>query len=71
MGENKLFCEKCRDYVAYSIKEESVCESLHGKICKYVRAKVTCNECGGELWCPEHEDNNLERLYNAYQINEA
>ncbi len=67
----KAFCEECRDYVEYSIKEDDKIKDFKGKIIEYKAKIAYCSECKSELFVSEIRDENLISLDLAYRIFEG
>lgn len=63
----KAFCEECRDYVNYIIKENYKIKNVKGKEIKYKEKSAYCNECKSELFVSDIRDENLRSLDLAYR----
>ena len=67
MNERMTFCEECRKDVAYFAEDLSMKDTLKGEEYEFVGKKVTCDECGNEVYVAEIEDENLKALYDVYR----
>ncbi|QXM05798.1 type II TA system antitoxin MqsA family protein [Crassaminicella indica] len=66
----KGFCEECRDYVDYTVKEVQKNKEIRGKDIKYTAKVAYCNECQSEIFISELRDKNLESLDRNYRLSE-
>lgn len=66
----KVFCEECRDYVGYTIKENDKIKDIKGKAIKYKEKLAYCSECNSELFVSDIRDENLIALDVAYRLTE-
>lgn len=62
-----VFCEKCRDIVAYSLELVNREKEIKGIKIKFEERKAYCTKCGEELFVPEIRDNNLKMLDDKYR----
>lgn len=63
-------CEKCRDIVEFSVREEAITKVIKGKEITYKAKVAFCNECGEEIFVGEIRDQNLKMLDIAYREHE-
>lgn len=63
----KAFCEECRDYVDYTIKENDKIKDVKGKGIEFKEKLAYCSECKSELFVSEIRDENLIALDLAYR----
>lgn len=64
------FCENCRDFQEFSIREESITKIIKGKEITYKEKIAFCKECGEEIFVCEIRDQNLEMLDKVYREHE-
>ena len=67
MSERKVFCEECRNDVAFTVVEKQMDGSIKGEKYTYVGKEARCVDCGSEIYIAEVNDFNLQVLYNAYR----
>jgi len=67
MSERKVFCEECRNDVAFTINEERMDGTIKGEKYSYIGKEAHCVDCGSEIYVAEVNDFNLSMLYNAYR----
>lgn len=66
----KVFCEKCNEFMDYSIEERTNEFEIRGKKYKYLEKIAICNNCGEQVTVNELVDENLKRLNYAYRKQE-
>lgn len=66
----KGFCEECRDYVDFTIKEVKKNKEIRGKSIDYTAKTAFCSECNSEIFVSELRDENLESLDRNYRLTE-
>jgi uncharacterized phage-associated protein len=64
------FCEECRDFVEYEIRNEIMIKSIKGKDYKYSGKVAYCEECKNEIHVAELRDYNLNELNEVYRTTE-
>lgn len=64
----KNFCENCRDYVNFNIKEQKSRKDIRGKSIEYTEKTAFCNECKNEIFVSELMDENLETIDKNYRL---
>lgn len=62
----QTFCEFCREYVDYEIKDETIETELGGIPISYKGKVAYCKKCHSEIYTHYTNDYNLEVLYDAY-----
>ncbi len=67
MRERTVFCEKCRDDVAFAVKEKQLEGTIKGDKYSYKGKEAFCIVCGSEVYIEEINDFNLESLYDVYR----
>lgn len=67
MSERKVFCEECRNDVAYTINEKKMDGIIKGEKYSYIGKEAHCVDCGSEIYVAEVNDFNLKALYDAYR----
>ena len=67
MNDKKIFCETCRDYVDFTVKNVSMSGTIKGRRYTYVGNEACCAACGTPLYVPELNDANLNALYDEYR----
>lgn len=67
MSENKVFCEECRNDVAFTVNEKEMEGTIKGEKYSYIGKEAHCVECGSEIYVAEVNDFNLKALYDAYR----
>ncbi len=67
----KGFCEECRDYVDFTIKEVKKNKEIRGKSIEYTAKIAFCSECNNEIFVSELRDQNLESLDRNYRLTES
>ncbi len=65
------FCEKCRDMVEYTVREENMKKYIKGNEIEYLGKVAFCNECGEEIFVADIRDYNLQMLDRAYREKEG
>ena len=65
------FCEKCRDVVEYTVREENMKKYIKGNEIEYLGKVAFCNECGEEIFVADIRDYNLQMLDRAYREKEG
>ena len=68
---NKGFCENCNKIVDYSRKEVCDFAEIKDKKYKFNRVIGVCKNCGQEVSSNDINDENLNRIDNAYRKNEG
>lgn len=66
----KAFCEDCRDYIDYQIKEIERSKEIKGKYINFKEKIAYCSKCGGEIFVSELRDENLAVMNSAYRLEE-
>ena len=61
----KAFCEHCRAYQSYSIKETVLFDEIH--FFSYEKLNAICGKCQIEIFVPEIWDENLSRRMKAFE----
>jgi putative zinc finger/helix-turn-helix YgiT family protein len=69
--EMKAFCEECRDYVEYQIKEIDRTKEIKGRVIHFTEKIAYCSECGGEIFVSELRDENLAALDSSFRLVEG
>ena len=67
MSERKVFCEECRNDVAFTITEKEMESSLKGEKYVYMGKEARCVDCASEIYVHEINDFNLKALYDVYR----
>lgn len=67
MSERKVFCEECRNDVAFTISEKKMEGTIKGEKYFYFGKEAHCVDCGSEIYVAEVNDFNLKALYDAYR----
>ena len=67
MSERKVFCEECRNDVAFTVVEKQMESSIKGEKYTYMGKEARCVDCGSEIYVAEVNDFNLQVLYDAYR----
>jgi putative zinc finger/helix-turn-helix YgiT family protein len=67
MSERKVFCEECRNDVAFTINKKQMEGTIKGEKYSYIGKEAHCVGCGSEIYVAEVCDNNLKALYDAYR----
>ncbi len=67
MSERIVFCEKCRDDVAFTVNEEQLEGTIMGENYYYPGKQAFCVDCGSEIYVAEINDLNLKSLYNVFE----
>jgi len=67
MSERKVFCEKCRDDVSFSIEKKELEGTIKGVKYLYHGEEAYCAECKANVYVAEVNDFNLNALYNVYR----
>lgn len=67
MRENKVFCEECRNDVAFTVVEKEMEGCIKGEKYTYMEKEAHCVDCGSEIYVTEVNDSNLQVLYDAYR----
>lgn len=63
---DKFFCEVCKEKVSYSIRKDAIKE-YKGQIVNVEENIAVCNKCGTDIFIPDIENDNLNRLYDKYR----
>lgn len=64
----KAFCEECRDYIAYQIKEIDRTKEVKGRVINFKEKVACCSECSNEIFVSELRDENLATMDSAYRM---
>jgi len=67
----KAFCEECRDYANYQIKENERTKEIKDKVIKFKEKIAYCSECGSEIFVSELRDENLVAMDREYRMKEG
>lgn len=67
MSERKVFCEECRNDVAFTVTEKRMKGTMKGEIYSYFGKEAHCVDCGSEIYVAEINDYNLRALYDEYR----
>lgn len=67
MNTKKVFCEECRNDVAYIETSAPMTSAIKEKIYHYIGKEAHCSDCGSQLFIPELSDYNLRALYDVYR----
>lgn len=67
MSERKVFCEECRNDVAFTVNEKQMEGNIKGEKYTYMGKGAHCVDCGSEIYVDEVNDFNLKALYDAYR----
>lgn len=67
MSERKVFCEECRNDVAFTIIEKQMEGTIKGEKYNYIGKEAYCVDCGSEVYFDEVNDFNLKALYDVYR----
>lgn len=67
MSEKKVFCEECRNDVAFTIIEKQTEGTIKGEKYSYIGKEASCTGCGSEIYVAEVNDFNLKALYDVYR----
>lgn len=67
MREQKVFCEKCRDDVSFTIEKKELEGTIKGVKYLYHGEEAYCAECKAYVYVAEVNDFNLKALYNVYR----
>lgn len=66
--KEKEFCENCRKSVNYTVRERNATTNLNNTEVNYIEKYATCNNCGGEIFVDEFNDDNLLEMHKQYRI---
>lgn len=67
MKNKKVFCEKCRDDVFFTIKKEKLEGKIKGENYRYNGKTANCDKCGLQIYVAEINNYNLKSLYDVYR----
>jgi len=67
MNERTVFCEECRDDVAYNVEEKEMVGTIRGVEYHYVGREAKCANCGAYVDVEEISMTNLKALYDVYR----
>lgn len=67
MSERKVFCEECRNDVAFTVIEKQMEGNIKGERYTYIGREAHCVDCGSEIYVYEVNDFNLKALYDTYR----
>lgn len=67
MNTDKVFCEKCRNDVNYTVVVVPMTSIIRDKEYSYVGKEARCTNCGSLVYIPELLDANLRALYDVYR----
>jgi len=62
----KFFCSECNEEKTYAIKQNVITEYKGYKL-KVIENIAVCDICSNEIFIPELENENLNRLYDEYR----
>lgn len=62
----KVFCERCRDTVLYTVNVINKEKEIDGKSIKFKGREAYCDQCRSEVFVPEIRDHNLSELEYAH-----
>lgn len=68
MSERKVFCECCRDNVAFTVNDKEMKGTIKGEPYSYIGKEAHCIHCGSEIYVAEINDMNLKALYDVYRV---
>lgn len=63
---DKFYCEHCNKKVSYHIRKNLIKE-YKGQIVNVEENIAVCDECNTDIFIPEIENDNLNRLYSKYR----
>lgn len=63
----QVFCEECRDYISYDIKEINRSKEIKDKKIDFKEKIAYCVKCNSEVFISELRDENLAVLEDAYR----
>ena len=66
--KEKEFCENCRKSVNYTVRERNATTNLNNTEVNYIEKYATCNNCGGEIFVDELNDDNLLEMHKQYRV---
>ena len=66
--KEKEFCENCRKSVDCTVRERNAATNLNNTEVNYIEKYATCNNCGGEIFVDELNDDNLLEMHKQYRI---
>jgi hypothetical protein len=66
MNAINTFCEKCRDIVEYTVKEESKNKIIKGININYTGKEAYCNDCNNLVFVNNIRDFNLSQIEENY-----
>lgn len=67
MNERTVFCEKCRDDVAYNVEEKEMTGTIRGIEYHYIGKEAKCANCGAYVDIEDISESNLKALYDVYR----
>lgn len=67
MNERTVFCEKCRDDVAYNVEEKEMTGTIRGIEYHYIGKEAKCANCGAYVDIEDISASNLKALYDVYR----
>lgn len=67
MSERKVFCEECRNDVAFITANKEMDGTIKGERYTYLGKVAHCIDCGSEVYVEEINDYNLKALYDEYR----
>lgn len=67
MSERKVFCEECRNDVAFTVNEKEMEGTIKGEKYSYIGKEAHCMDCGSGIYVAEVNDFNLKALYDVYR----
>lgn len=67
MKKRAVFCEECRDYVAYTVAEKHMCGKIKEQEYHYIGKEARCADCDSLVYVPDIVDENLKALYDVYR----
>ncbi|MDD2402260.1 MAG: DUF4065 domain-containing protein [Clostridia bacterium] len=67
MSERKVFCEECRNDVAFTVNGKEMEGTIKGEKYSYIGKEARCVDCGSEIYVAEINDFNLKALHDVYR----
>ncbi len=67
MSKMVVFCEECRNDVAYNVEEKDMVGTIRGTEYHYVGKEAKCANCGAYVDVEEISATNLKALYDVYR----
>ena len=60
------FCTRCKKHVDYTIRK-NIIQEYKGQIINCEENIAVCVECGGDIFVPDIENDNITRIYKKYR----